>query len=205
MKIIRAIIFDYGRVISTDQDISAVNEMCSILKVPYKIFKPLYLKFRLDYDAALLTAGEFWQNICDQCHIPYSKNMINNLIQLDVKSWTSLNKETLDYILGLKRYRVKKAVISNIPVEIVKYINDKFPWFDIFDVVVYSCDLKLCKPDKVIYYKCLELLQVPPGECIFIDDSYENIRSAGEIGINTIQFINYKQCKEEIEKNYTYM
>jgi FMN phosphatase YigB (HAD superfamily) len=201
---IEAIIFDYGRVVSTDQDEQSLNEMCRLLKLPRREFKESYFKFRPDYDAALLTANKYWQKICDHHYITCSKRMVNILTQLDTKSWIVINIKMKDYFLGLKSYHVKKAMISNMPRDILEYINANFTWFDIFDVTVYSCDMKKCKPEKIIYYRCLELLHLQPDKCLFIDDSNKNIKSAEEIGIHTILFKDYNQCIMEIENNYTF-
>lgn len=201
---IKAIIFDFGCVISMDQDSKSVDEMHRILQRPCQVCKESYSKFRPDYDAGLITAEEYWQNICDDCHIACSKSMVDELIRLDVKSWTVINREIRDYIIGLKSCKVKKAIISNMTKEVLEYINKNLTWFEIFDVAVYSCDIKKCKPEKAIYYKCLELLQLQPDECLFVDDSYKNVKSAGEIGIHTIQFKDYKQFRTEIENGYTF-
>lgn len=203
-KEIKAIIFDYGCVITMNQDERLIYTMCKELNLTHEIFKNSYTKFRPDYDAGSITAEEFWQNICHDCQRVCTKSLVRRLIQLDIKSWTVINKDIREYILGLKKYTIKKAIISNMCKEVLEYINKKISWFTIFDETVYSCNLNTCKPGKPIFYKCLELLRLNPDECLFIDDSYDNCTSAGEIGMHSIHFKDFKQFRSEVENNYTF-
>jgi glucose-1-phosphatase len=55
---------------------------------------------------------------------------------------------------------------------------------DYFDKVYYSCRLGMRKPDKEIFEFVLEENKLLPGETVFIDDSIQHVRGAGECGIN---------------------
>lgn len=55
---------------------------------------------------------------------------------------------------------------------------------DYFDKVYYSCRVGMRKPDKEIFELVLLENNLIPEETVFIDDSIQHIKGAGECGIN---------------------
>ena len=55
---------------------------------------------------------------------------------------------------------------------------------DYFDKVYYSCRVGMRKPDKEIFEHVLRDNHLKPEETVFIDDSIQHIKGAGECGIN---------------------
>ena len=51
-----------------------------------------------------------------------------------------------------------------------------------------SADVHCRKPDPRIYEIALDRLGVPAGDCIFIDNSAENLRVARSLGMDTVLF-----------------
>jgi putative hydrolase of the HAD superfamily len=43
-------------------------------------------------------------------------------------------------------------------------------------------------------------LDVNAEECVFIDDNFENVKSAGKVGINAIQFKSLGELRKELKK-----
>jgi len=64
-----------------------------------------------------------------------------------------------------------------------------------FHSVIISADVKLSKPDPEIYHLALNKLEASPEECLFIDDSQENIIAAEKIGIKS--FLFNRELKKE--------
>lgn len=71
---------------------------------------------------------------------------------------------------------------------------------DLFDVIAYSYEDKVSKPDKKSYELVVERLGVKPEECVFIDDHLPNIKAAEEMGITGIQFLNARQLEENLKR-----
>ena len=61
------------------------------------------------------------------------------------------------------------------------YPRDLFP--ELFDAVVISAEVGMRKPEPGIFRLAAELLELEPGECVFIDDIEENIRAAEAVGL----------------------
>jgi HAD superfamily hydrolase (TIGR01549 family) len=60
----------------------------------------------------------------------------------------------------------------------VKHFNDYF------DQLYYSCRIGLRKPNKEIFEYVLTKNKLNPTETVFIDDSIQHVKGAGECGIN---------------------
>lgn len=57
---------------------------------------------------------------------------------------------------------------------------------DLFETVFLSYQMGLMKPDPRIYQEVLDKAGLKAEETLFLDDNADNIRSAGELGIETI-------------------
>ena len=60
---IKAIIFDYGNVLSESQPLPDVREMAAILDLSLPQFSVLYWRFRIEYDAASLDPILYWKTV----------------------------------------------------------------------------------------------------------------------------------------------
>ena len=58
----------------------------------------------------------------------------------------------------------------------------------LFDVMVFSHEMGMIKPDFAIYKYALEKLDVLPSEAVFIDDKLENVEAAQRVGMEGIVF-----------------
>ncbi len=65
---------------------------------------------------------------------------------------------------------------------------------------IFSYEIQKIKPDHAIYKALVEKYSLIPKQCVFLDDTLENIEAARECGFHGIQFITYEQAKEELEE-----
>jgi epoxide hydrolase-like predicted phosphatase len=54
----------------------------------------------------------------------------------------------------------------------------------IFDAIVRSDEVGLRKPDPQIYLLTADRLEVPPTECVFVDDLLQNVEGARAVGMH---------------------
>lgn len=76
---------------------------------------------------------------------------------------------------------------------------DRTDWDRLFDAVVISGEVRLRKPDPAIYRHTAKLLQVEPAECVFVDDTYENVRGAAAVGMVAVHHIDIESTIFELE------
>lgn len=68
---------------------------------------------------------------------------------------------------------------------------------------IFSYEIQKIKPDAAIYKALVEKYSLNPQECVFLDDTLENVTAAEKCGIHAIWFINYEQAKKELEEKLT--
>ena len=77
------------------------------------------------------------------------------------------------------------GILTNNVREFSRYWRSTIP-IELFDVVVDSCEEGIRKPDPEIYRRCAERLGRVPEECLFLDDSADNVRGAEATGMRGI-------------------
>jgi len=93
----------------------------------------------------------------------------------------------------------KLAVINNGNALAKKYWNEKFD-FSVFNIFIRSAEEKIKKPDPKIFLITCARLGVKPEECLFMDDSLDNIQAAEKLGMETIWWDKEKKREKLLDK-----
>ncbi len=80
------------------------------------------------------------------------------------------------------------AIISNATESLRTNLAKTHEIADVFDLIVCSAEEGVMKPDQEIYLRTLTRLNRPAIDCLFIDDTEENVNAARALGIKTIHF-----------------
>lgn len=105
---------------------------------------------------------------------------------------------TIDILLELREKGYPLYGLSNFSIEKFHLVRKRFDFFDWFEDILLSAEVKLVKPDPRIYRVLLERIQREPGDCILVDDSAQNIESARNFGLDGIHFHSPEQLKREL-------
>jgi HAD superfamily hydrolase (TIGR01509 family) len=97
------------------------------------------------------------------------------------------NTEMIEYARGL-RARRRTGIISNSFVGARWRERDLYHFEDVADVIVYSHEVGVAKPDPAIFGLACEALEVEPGELVFVDDNQGHVAAARALGIQAILF-----------------
>jgi len=108
------------------------------------------------------------------------------------------NTELIAYFQSL-RPRYRTALLSNSFVGARREEEARFGFAAMTDLIVYSHEEGMSKPDRRMYERTWQRLGVQPQEMIFLDDAEPNILAARECGIHAILFQNNAQAIAEIE------
>lgn len=199
---IRALIFDYGGVISQPQNPENVNNILQSLKQDYTDFMEVYYHQRTQYDRGQISGEQYWMNVLQHYGLDPQDFEIARLIQEDVRSWTQLNESMIRFITESREKIHKLAIISNMTDDTLAYMRSHFGWLELFDELSFSCEIGKNKPDMEIYATCISRLKLSPNECLFVDDSSENVKGALKLGISAIQFKNFPDFLLELHEKF---
>ncbi|MBU2577891.1 HAD family phosphatase [Patescibacteria group bacterium] len=188
------IIFDVGGVI-VDTGNFPINTASFVART---IQSPI-LKIRAKYRALLpkLESNKATLSKLDE----KGAAKILDAYRLSVEKLFKVNKEVLDIALKLKK-KYKVGILSNID----RYLAD-IPMhqkiYSLFDknLVVLSYKYGVRKPERKVYEIFLKKARVAPENCLFIDDSLDNVRAAKKLGIKAILYENPKKLKTDLIKH----
>lgn len=107
------------------------------------------------------------------------RDYLTNFLTLDQEflRFAECNYKQYDFVL-----------LSNDVKEWSKYLLDLHGLQKYFKESIISGEIHMRKPENRIYVYAVERLQCNSQECIFVDNSVQNLNAAQEAGINTVLF-----------------
>jgi len=196
---LRAVLFDYGLVLSAPADPAARARLLELTALPPEVFDAHYWKYRWDYDRGTLNGRTYWETIARDTGMALSSEQVAALIEQDVLLWASLNPVMLEWVLRVQAAGLKTAILSNMGEELLAHMRQNFRWLDTFDHHTWSCELNIIKPEAAIYTHTLEAVGVQPEEALFIDDRIENVLGARQVGIHALLFRDPETLRNDLK------
>ena len=195
---LRAVIFDYGMVLTLPPDPKAYAELLRITGLSSARLDSFYWADRHAYDEGTLTGFAFWQKIAGDAGLDLKQSDLEELNLWDARMWTTQNDAMLAWQLKLKQRGILTAILSNLGDTVHANIEREFAWLSRFNVLVWSYELRIAKPDAAIYRHTLKELGVRPEEALFVDDKQVNIDAARALGMKGSVFTTVAHLREDL-------
>jgi putative hydrolase of the HAD superfamily len=192
MPLIRAVLFDYGLVLSAPPDPHAWCRMHAILNAQDPSFHDAYWHHRHNYDLGVLSGDRYWRTVGNDLHRDPSTDDLTALLDADVDLWTQPNQPMIAWAGLLQRSNIATGILSNIGDAMEDGIGRRCPWLAQFQHLTFSHRLRIAKPDERIYHHAVAGLGVAPAETLFLDDRLENVEAARAVGLNAIQYATHE-------------
>lgn len=109
-----------------------------------------------------------------------------------------LNSELAAYFSGL-RPRYRTALLSNSFVGARRREQERYHFAEMTDLIIYSHEEGIAKPDPRIFERTCERLGVRPEETVFLDDAERHITAARELGMHAILFTDTAQAIADLD------
>jgi epoxide hydrolase-like predicted phosphatase len=196
---VRAIVFDIGGVLEIDPDIGVAAKWEAALGLG-----PGGLGGKLGH---LWAAGSVGQMTLVEVHqgIRDALGVDEDTVEAMMSDiWTqylgTLNSPLYEYFRAL-RPRFVTGILSNSFVGAREREQALYGFEDACDLIIYSHEVGMSKPDERIFHLTWTRLGVKPEELVFVDDHPPNIEAAGALGIAAVHFRDNVQAINEIEKH----
>ena len=183
---IRAIIFDYFRVITVNSSLEVLRKFDSERKYAKEMEALL-----LEHDRGK-TLTWLFNKMADCYGVPVCEleEAYKN------KPEHEYNNKLIDFIASELKNKYKVSLLSNVgPDQVCDMAH-----LSIFDDKVLSCEVDLVKPEPEIYILAAKRLGIKPEECIFVDDNTENVEAAKKVGMNGIIYSDFQNFMVEINE-----
>ena len=160
-----------------------------ILKFKWKTAWQLLL-FRFDiyapnleqYSCNQISAQTFWRQIANKCGQRITKQMKSSLSKIN------LNQDLIS-LLDSVQDKYDFYILSDCGTDKAKIILKNLPNLN-FKKIIFSCDYKCSKRQGDLFYSFLQETNLQAAECLFLDDSKTNIKTAKTFGFQTFYFKN---------------
>ncbi len=197
---IKAVIFDFGNVISYANTGDCALEMEKMTGVPERVFRSVYDEFREDFDRGIITGAELYAKTLifnGYADVARNEDLMKKLARMDLESWTAVREDVTDWGLLLQKQGYKLGILSNMPFEFLELYEKNIALFTHADHAVFSCRVNIIKPEKEIYMEALNGLGVKACEAVFFDDVQKNIDAALKLGIHAKLWTGLEKAQKD--------
>jgi putative hydrolase of the HAD superfamily len=196
---IRAVILDYDRVLCQSPREEHIDRMATAFGVDHQAFWRLYEQNRGPLDKGEVTPAAYWKSLARDAGSKVDAFTIQRLQDLDIEMWDTLEQPLLAWVQTLQANGYKTALLSNSHLRFVEHLRRNRPWLRLFDISVFSAEIRLIKPDPAIFRYTLEKLGIDPSGVLFIDDRFSNISVARSLGMESIKFTTPVQLNKQLK------
>lgn len=203
---IRAVIFDMYETLIThyDSPLYFSTEMAADAGIPLDRFQKIWR----ETDHARTIGKITLEQVLERIFREYqgnaedgivSKEQAHHRIQKIVAKRTGVKEELFNHLHpeiipmleSLRAEGYKIGLISNCFSEEAQVIR-KSILFPYFDAVCLSYEQSVAKPDRKIYEKCMEMLDLKPEECLYVGDGgSRELEAARDCGMHPVQAVWY--------------
>ena len=189
------IIFDIGNVLVKWDPVEIVR---SVITTAGAVRVAEHLFAHQDWheiDRGTLTIPEIIQRAVERTDI--DEDIVAAIYHAVPASLTPI-PESILLLEQLKRAGHGIYALSNMGHDNAAYLAETASFWREFDAKVISAEVKLIKPDPAIYEYLLNKNGLTNSNCIFIDDSLVNVKTAESLGIKSIHFHSAAQARDEL-------
>jgi len=192
---VRAIILDIGGVLELTPDTGV-----------YQRWDEKFGAGSIERLGDLFEAGEVGHITLEQLHERAADTLEASVALFDAfmeEVWIdylgTYNAEMADYWRARRTEGYVTAIISNSFVGAREREEEAYRFSELTDLIVYSHEVGLKKPDPAIYELCLERLGMRADEVVFVDDYEPNCVAARELGMAAVLFEDTEQTLRDLD------
>jgi putative hydrolase of the HAD superfamily len=193
---VRALFWDVGGVLLTNAwDHNERTDALDHFKLDESEFEARHQMVVSSFERGEISLGEYLDRTIFYKNRPFLKEEFRDYI-------FALSKAKPDVLTFARTLatsgKYQMGTINNESRELNLYRIEKFGLREIFSIFVSSCFVGLRKPESGIYRMAIELTQIDPQSCCFIDDRAPNLEGAAKLGMKTIQMKTLEQLQGDL-------
>ncbi len=195
---IQGVIFDYGNVLSATRDTQPRAAWEHKLGLREGELGRLVHNDHswVATQCGRISVDAYWQGIGDALHLAAAdvEQLRADFYHGDVR-----NDALVVRIDAMRQAGLRLGILSNFSRELWVLLEQQ----DLrhrFDAIAVSADIGVMKPAPEAYRAILEMLNLPPEACVFIDDLPDNIAAARSLGLHGIVFDDRPSCLAELDR-----
>ncbi|MBD3287670.1 HAD-IA family hydrolase [candidate division KSB1 bacterium] len=192
---VKVIIFDLGGVLielSYDDFFNSMSQETGLSITELSNQKASKISTR--FQTGSISGEQLHAEFCELFNINIS---LHKLKEIWAKVLAGQKKDVAEIVSRLQKI-YPMTLLSNTDPWHFEYCRKHFSVVRTFEKAFLSYEQHLLKPDPEFYKQVSQSLGVHHDECLFIDDTEVNVKSAKDVGYNVIHFKDASQLKEEL-------
>jgi len=195
---INHIVFDIGNVlIRWDPELAFLEQIPDQNERTWFLENVCSMDWNLEQDR-----GRSWVDAEELLIRQFPEHAVN--IRTYRKNWPMMiYSEISDSVAILKSLLANDhdvTMLTNFACDTLEIARAKYDFLNLSRGVTVSGDVKLLKPDVEIYRHHAKTFDLAPANTLFIDDSEKNVTGAKKAGWHSVQFLNAKTLKADLER-----
>jgi putative hydrolase of the HAD superfamily len=200
---VRAVIFDFGGVLCFHPSEDRFARIADLFGLSTPDFLRLFWAHRIDYDAGLVDSRAYWTQIANSAGRPIDNALLFTLVKYEIELWNNYDQRILRWAAHLRSSGIRTAILSNLPRVLGEALRETPGFFDPFDHVTFSYELKIVKPEAAIYHDAIRGVGVPPSQALFLDDKPENVEGARAVGLQAEVYSTWETFLAQTAERYS--
>lgn len=108
------------------------------------------------------------------------------------------NHELIEYLVS-KCPADKIVLLTNLDANVGDILTRRYGIPEFYDEIISAGETGYAKPNPKIFEEALRRLGAKPEECIFVDDTEENVQAARLLGMKVILYRDFVSFRAELE------
>ena len=181
---IRAILFDFDGVLTTDKtgSVSTIRSLSLEAGIGEEALWEAFAPFNERLLHGQTSHAAAWPEICERLG-----RHIDPLLLVKAFDSTPISHDMLHYAAALKT-RYATALVTDNKADRMVRLTERHSLDSIFNPILVSAEHGSGKDHPSIFERALEVLEVAPKQCVFVDNSQRNLVAPASLGINTVYF-----------------
>ena len=191
---IKGIFFDFDGVITLEKQGTppTIAYIAKATGLPTETVEKAYRKHNKALLMGQVTHPEMWQPFCEELETEIDYDILKGAF-LNI----TLDQAVVGYIRELKeKYLI--GMITDNKVDRIETILKEKSLEELFDVVVISAQVHSGKTEEKIFEEALKRSNLKPQECVFIDNTAQNLEIPAKMGFRTVYFDDEKRDLAEL-------
>lgn len=191
---LKGIFFDFDGVITLEKQGTPpiIAYIAEVTGLPAAAVEKAYRRHNRALLMGEVTHPDMWQQFCEELEtdIDYevlTKAFLNITLDQAVVGYIRELKE--DYLIGM---------ITDNKVDRIETILKEKGLEELFDVVVISAQVHCGKTEERIFAEALKRSELKSQECVFIDNTAQNLEVPARMGFRTVYFDDEKRDLTEL-------
>ena len=193
---IRAVLFDFGGVLAEEGFRKGLYQIASLNAIdPDAFFTAAQgLIFTSGYLTGRCSEASYWDQLRASTGIKGRNDELKDIIleRFMLREWM------LDLVRKLKLASVRTAILSD-QTNWLDELDERLHFFSLFERVFNSFHQGKSKNDPSLFDDVLSLMNLEPGETLFIDATLGHVERARSRGLHAIHFTSREQFLGEMK------